>query len=426
MFQGSIKELQARVDDVCQRFANMAITSDLKFPYIEIDLFRDYADLKKDKEAANIRHRLDLSKAPKRFQETEIFLVNGLLVCYSKKNASQFAFNNAQALLNYTYLKTEYHFKCWLDLLGEYYIKEYRVDSCHADFYLPKHNLIVEYNGSHSIQHKRCYYFMNKGYIVCNIDKVPSSWKELLEQQYKPLTNKASQSKAKAKKKRTKKTKRAKKPDNVDKQKNEYCLDPHFLGKVKTKGDLLQCFTCNNKPLSPEDLAINNDTFYRWKSMATKKIKFTNGVPVSSELLKVFGLKSWITSLLLLKIALHKQLSIGKTRLIYKDLAKKMIYYTELFKMLSTQKALCVQMTDHILQIVYGKEAGLVLADGTPWQPQPTQHQKDSLSKAREAKETKRVFLPLPKDYFERQEESIQATNDYFADLEWERARELA
>lgn len=35
MFQGNIKELQTRVDDVCQRFANMAITSDIKFSYIE-------------------------------------------------------------------------------------------------------------------------------------------------------------------------------------------------------------------------------------------------------------------------------------------------------------------------------------------------------------------------------------------------------
>ena len=215
-------------------------------------------------------------------------------------------------------------------------------------------------------------------------------------------------------------------PDNVVKQKNEYYLDPYFFGRAKTKGELLQCFTQKNKPLTYKDLDIHQKVFYRIKASCNKELIPNKGIPVAKEVLKVFQLKSFPIIMVLLKIALHKQLSIGKCQQLYKQVHGKYIKASKLLVKLSTQKALCVQITDHILQIAYGKKAGLVLADGTSWKPQPTQFHIDNLARAREIQETKRVFLPLPKDYFERQEESIQATNDYFADLEWERARELA
>lgn len=206
---------------------------------------------------------------------------------------------------------------------------------------------------------------------------------------------------------------------NVNIKNKVYYLDPHFISKVKNKGDLLQCFTCNHNPLAPEDLAVNTDTFYRWKSITTKKIKFTNGVPIASELLKVFKLKSWITVLLLLKIALHKQLSIGKARLIYKDLTKRSVFSTDILKLLSIQKVLHIQLNGYILQIVYNKDGGLFLEDNSKWIPNTTQAQIDNLAKARAAKENKRVFLPLSPNYLQEQEETIQIVKDYFADIEW-------
>lgn len=50
MYNGTISDLQHRVDDACLRFKAGAITSDLQFDYIEVDMFRNYADFAFDSE----------------------------------------------------------------------------------------------------------------------------------------------------------------------------------------------------------------------------------------------------------------------------------------------------------------------------------------------------------------------------------------
>lgn len=212
---------------------------------------------------------------------------------------------------------------------------------------------------------------------------------------------------------------------NDVKQKSEYYLDPYFFGKVKNKGELLQCFTRKNQPLTYKDMFLNQDSFYVIRSQAKRQINLHKGVPINKETLKVFQLKSFPIILVLLKIALHKQLSIGKCQQLYKQAHGQYIKESKLLVKLSSQKALCVQLNGHVLQIVYDKPAGLIKEDGTPWSPQPTQFQIDNLARAREIQQTKRVFLPMPDDYIERQEEAIKAANDYFADMEWDRMRDI-
>lgn len=204
-------------------------------------------------------------------------------------------------------------------------------------------------------------------------------------------------------------------------KKKQYYLDPYFIGKIKSKGDLLQCFTVNNSKISFKDLNIHQDVFYRIRSQATKQIKADKGVPIHKSLLNVFQLKSLPTIIILLKIALHKKLSLGNCKKIYKDFTDTNISEFVLLNRLSQQKALCVQLSGHVLQIVYGKPAGLILENGEPWQPHATDKQLDNLTKAREAKKVKHTFLPVPEDCYDKVATALKDNKEYFDDIDFER-----
>lgn len=375
MYNGTISDLQHRVDDACLRFKAGAITSDLQFDYIEVDIFRNYADFAFDSEHLDLSARLDFADAPKRFGRTEIVLLDKHIICYTTKVAGKFDNVGAQALLNYTYFKGEYKLKQCLDSIGEFYFKEYPIKGYHADFFLPKYNLVIEYNGSHDIDEKRCSFFVQEGYIVCNVKDVPHSWNDLLKHCFREskVTN------------MSKKAVHAPKSAKQAKDK-QYYLDPHFAEKAANKGDLLQCFSHKGISLTYKDLGVDRSWFAKLKKASTSRIETEHKIPIDASLLKVLRLKSLPLIFILLRIALCKKISINKIKNFYAIITNKTLHRKTLLKMLSQQKALCVQLVGHNLQIAYGQPAGLILEDGSKWQPQANERQKANLAKARAAK----------------------------------------
>ena len=170
----------------------------------------------------------------------------------------------------------------------------------------------------------------------------------------------------------------------VNTQKEKFYLDPHFVTKAKNKSDLVYCFSKNGKTISFHDLNVDKSWFAKLKKGSSLQFNCQKSVPVEKQVLQVLRLRSWPLIVILLKIVLNKQLSIGKVKQLYEQITSQKLPQRVLLRMLAEQNVLCVQVTDRLLQIVYNQETGLVDSFGNKWKPAVDLQASENLAKARE------------------------------------------
>lgn len=185
-------------------------------------------------------------------------------------------------------------------------------------------------------------------------------------------------------------------PVKVKEQSERFYLDPHFFHKAHNKGDLLQCFSKNGEVLTYRDLAVDRSWFAKTRKTATSEIVCKHGVPIEKAALSVFKIKSWLIILILLKLAIHKKMSVSKIKAFYKEISGKTLHRKTLFKMLSEQKVFCIQLDEYIVSISEKEDKGLFLSNGQRWQTRPTQQQLAYLAKATEKAAIKKLTKMTP------------------------------